>query len=105
MPVAVILVAYYLAEVRRASKGLFIILVSLLGVCIFFTLPTRITSDLAENMTVLEDFYFRLKYPILIVHAVGFALNIVIIYKLKYKIVSNTRANFQYFLERIGFAR
>jgi hypothetical protein len=105
MPVAVVLMAFYIAEIARSSRMLCAIFMLVLALNIIFALPTALNPSLAADMVELEDFYFHFKYPILSFHVTGVLVNLLIIHRLRSSLSSNIKTKISLVLDNVVLIR
>jgi hypothetical protein len=97
MPVGVILVAFFIANIERSRRIFLYIYVTLIGIGVMFAIPTNITSFAASDMKELEDFYLRFKYEIILFHVIGIASGLLLVWTMRDTITSNLKRNLRFF--------
>ena len=72
MPVGLITLSYYFSELKLINRPLFIVTVLLSLLNIPLALPTSFFPYDCQRMAALEEFYYHLKWPIIMLHFAGF---------------------------------
>lgn len=91
LPIGALCWAYYFEGLWHRCRGLALILLIFVLTGIPLALPTSFLPKIANEIISWEDFYFRLKYPVAIFHAIGFTLAIASAFILKQELAAGTR--------------
>ncbi|MDH7480538.1 MAG: hypothetical protein QHH26_01015 [Armatimonadota bacterium] len=90
LPIGALCWAYYFEGLWHRCRGLALILLIFVLTGIPLALPTSFLPKIANEIISWEDFYFRLKYPVAIFHAIGFTLAIASAFILKQELAAGT---------------
>jgi len=86
MPVGLITLSYYFYELELINRPLFIVTIFLSLLNIPLALPTSFFPYDCQRMEALEEFYYHIKWPIVILHFTGFLVIITSIVLMRRKL-------------------